>query len=77
MSTFESVGKLLILVGVFIVILGVLFTFWSKIPFLGRLPDDIFIERGNFRFFFPIVTSLVISVIFTIIVNLIIILTRR
>jgi len=72
MSNFEPFGKLLILGGAFIVVLGLLLTFWNRIPFLGKLPGDIFLQKGNFQFFFPIVTSLVISAVFTIIINLII-----
>ena len=72
MSNFEPFGKLLILGGVFIVVLGLLLTFWNRIPFLGKLPGDIFLQKGNSQFFFPIVTSLVISAVFTIIINLII-----
>jgi len=72
MSDFEPLGKLLILTGVFIVILGLLVTFWSKIPLLGKLPGDIFLHKGNFRFFFPIVTCLVISGVLTIVINLLI-----
>ena len=70
MSSFEPLGKLLILSGVFIVILGLLVTFWGRIPLLGKLPGDIFLQKGNFRFFFPIVTCLVISGVLTIIINL-------
>ncbi len=72
MSSFESLGKLLVLTGVFVVILGLLSVFWSRIPLLGKLPGDIFLQKGNFQFFFPIVTCLVISAALTIIINLVI-----
>lgn len=72
MPGFESFGKLLILAGVFIIVLGLALVFWYKIPFLGKLPGDIFWHRANFGIFFPIVTCLVTSVVLTIIVNLII-----
>jgi len=71
MSSFEPLGKFLILVGVFIIVLGLLVMFWSKIPFLGRLPGDVFLHKGSFRFFFPIMTCLVISAVLTIVINLI------
>lgn len=77
MLSVESFGKYLILTGFFIVILGLLIVFWNNIPFLGKLPGDIFIQKGNFRFFFPVATSLLISIILTIIFNLIIHITRR
>ena len=47
-------GKILILGGAFIVFLGLLLFFWQRIPFLGRLPGDIFVNKGSFQFFFPI-----------------------
>ncbi len=72
MPGFENLGKLMILIGIFIAISGIFFAFWSKIPFLGRLPGDILLQKGNFRLFFPIVTCLVISAVLTIIINLII-----
>ena len=71
MSSFEPFGKLLIFAGLFIVILGLLLAFWSRIPLLGKLPGDIIVQKGNFRFFFPIVTCLVISALLTIVINLV------
>jgi hypothetical protein len=68
---FQGVGKILILGGVFLAILGLFLVFWQRIPFLGRLPGDIFLQKGNFQFFFPIVTSIIISLVLTIILNLI------
>lgn len=68
----ENMGRFLILIGVFVVILGLVLIFANKVPFLGRLPGDISIQRGDSQFYFPIVTGLVISLVLTIIVNLII-----
>lgn len=72
MSNLEPFGKILILAGVFVVVLGILLVFWGKIPFLDRLPGDIILQKGNLRFIFPIATCLIISVILTIVVNIII-----
>jgi len=72
MLSFELSGKILILTGVFIVIMGLLLVFWDRIPLLGRLPGDIFLQKGNFKFYFPVVTSLVISLLLTIVINLVI-----
>jgi hypothetical protein len=66
-----DMGKLLIIAGAFLIIFGLIFTFWSKIPFLGHLPGDFFFQKGNVSFFFPLVTSLVISLILTIILNIV------
>jgi hypothetical protein len=68
---FEGFGKILIIVGLFLVIFGVVFVFWNKIPLIGRLPGDITIQKGGFTFFFPLVTSLVLSLVLTIVLNVI------
>ncbi len=67
---FTSLGKTLILVGVFIVIAGGLIMLFSKIPFLDRLPGDIKIQKENFTFYFPLTTCIIISVIITAILNI-------
>ncbi len=68
----DHIGRLLILAGVFVTILGLVLVFANKVTFLGKLPGDIFVQKGNFQFYFPIVTGLVISLVLTIIVNVII-----
>ena len=62
---FPDFGKLLILVGAVLVLAGLLLTFGDRFSFLkfGRLPGDIVYRRGNFTFYFPLVTSIVISVV--------------
>ncbi len=65
-----SVGKMLILVGVLMVVTGFIMVGLEKLPWLGRLPGDIHIERRNFSLHFPIVTSLLLSVVLTILLNL-------
>jgi hypothetical protein len=59
-------GKLLILLGVLIVVIGVLLLIGEKIPWAGRLPGDIMIKKEKFTFYFPITTSIVISIILTV-----------
>ena len=61
-------GKLLILFGVILIVVGMLLEFGHRIPFVGRLPGDIVIENKNVRFYFPIVTSIVISIVLTLII---------
>jgi hypothetical protein len=56
-------GRTLIVIGVVIVLIGVLLTFAPKIPFLGKLPGDIYVKRDNFVFYFPLATSIIVSVI--------------
>ena len=62
----EQLGKALIVSGVVLIVAGVVFLSGKSIP-LGRLPGDINIQKGNFTFYFPIVTCAVISIIVTII----------
>jgi hypothetical protein len=61
------VGKALVLVGLGIAALGLLIM--AGVPF-GRLPGDIYVRRGNFGFYFPLATSIVLSIILTLIVAL-------
>jgi Cu/Ag efflux pump CusA len=64
------IGKGLIAVGVIIALIGVVLVFLPKLPFLGRLPGDIFIDTGNTKIFAPIATSLLLSIVLTVILNL-------
>ncbi len=67
----QQVAKFLIFTGLIIVLFGLILLFAHKIPYLGRLPGDIIIQRKNFTFYFPLVTCLILSVVLTIILNLI------
>lgn len=61
----QAVGRLLIIGGILLVAMGAAFLLADKIPFIGKLPGDIRIERENFRFYFPLGTSLVLSILLT------------
>jgi hypothetical protein len=65
-----TMGKMLIIAGVVLVIAGLAFLFADKIPFLGRLPGDISIKRERFSFYFPVTTSIIISIILTILFSI-------
>lgn len=65
MSELQPLGRLLIVVGLVLAGLGLLLTLGGKIPGLGRLPGDIVVERGSFRFYLPLATSLLLSLILT------------
>ncbi len=69
----EHVGKFLILTGFIIIIIGLFFLFFDKLPSgsVGKLPGDILIKRDNFVIYIPIVTSILISIILTLVLNLI------
>jgi len=60
-------GKALILFGLLLIVAGALLLGAGKFPFLGRLPGDIRIERGNFSFFFPLGTCLLLSLLLSLI----------
>lgn len=65
-----AIGKMLIVMGIILVVLGALFIFADKIPYLGRLPGDVHIKRDKFSLYFPITTSIIISIILTIIFSI-------
>jgi hypothetical protein len=73
-----DVGRMLVLLGVGLVVVGGVL--WlggavgGKVPFLGRLPGDIHIQRGNWSFYFPLTTSILLSIVLTLVLAL---LTRR
>lgn len=71
-----GIGKVLIAVGLLVAAVGALLVFQDRLPWLrlGRLPGDIAVERGNLRFYFPIATSIVLSVVISIVLWL---LSRR
>lgn len=63
MNMNEQLGRSIIIIGVLFIIVGLLFTFLLKITSLLKLPGDIYIKKDNFIFYFPWVTSLLISAI--------------
>ncbi len=65
----ESFGKVFITIGLFMIILGGILLLGEKFG-LGKLPGDIFIQRGNFTFFFPVVSALIVSLILTLLLNI-------
>jgi Protein of unknown function (DUF2905) len=64
-------GKVLIICGLILVIAGLFIQFGNRIPFFGKLPGDIVIEKPNFKFYFPLMTSIVVSILLTIIMYII------
>ncbi|HHU93435.1 MAG TPA: DUF2905 domain-containing protein [Halanaerobiaceae bacterium] len=67
-----SPGKLLIYIGLFLVLIGgIIHYFGGALSWFGRLPGDIRIERENFRFYFPLTSMLLISLILNIVIRLI------
>ncbi len=62
-----ALGKMLIILGIIIILIGLGFIFADKIPYIGRLPGDIYVKRERWSFYFPITTSIIISIILTLI----------
>ncbi len=69
-----GVGKALIVIGIIVLIIGILVAYGPKIPFLGKLPGDIYVKRDNFVFYFPLATSIIVSIILSLVIYLF---TRR
>ena len=68
----SQTGKYIILIGVLIVIIGLLVYFFSdRLHWIGRLPGDIRIEKQNFRFYFPITTMIIFSVVVTLLIQIV------
>jgi hypothetical protein len=63
----QPFGKLLIITGAIIVIIGVVLLFADKIPFIGRLPGDIYIKKKNFTIYIPLATSILLSILLSLI----------
>ncbi|RKY65494.1 MAG: DUF2905 domain-containing protein [Candidatus Latescibacterota bacterium] len=66
---FSEFGKVLILFGLILVLMGLVFMAGGKLP-VGKLPGDIHIQRGNFHFYFPLATCILLSLILTLVLNL-------
>ena len=66
-----DVGKALMALGLLIALAGVVLMLVGRVPWLGRLPGDIHIERGNFSFYFPLATSLLLSVVLTLLLYIV------
>jgi hypothetical protein len=62
----HQIGKVLMLTGAVIALIGAFLFLAGRIPWAGRLPGDILIERKNFTFYFPLATSILISILLTI-----------
>jgi hypothetical protein len=62
-----DIGKMLIIFGVAAIVIGGILILSGKVPWLGRLPGDILVQKKNFTFYFPLATSILISVLLTLI----------
>lgn len=68
----HETGKWIIVAGVLVVIAGIIIYFFhDRLNWIGRLPGDIRIERENFRFYFPITTMIIFSILLTVIIQVV------
>ncbi len=67
MENISGLGKIIFIAGIIIAIIGLIIMFFNKIPFIGKMPGDIIIKKENFTFYFPIVTSILLSIILSLI----------
>ncbi len=67
MSGVHEIGRMLVVFGLLIALVGVALVLVGRVPWLGRLPGDVHIQRGNWTFYFPLATSLLLSVVLTLI----------
>lgn len=65
-----ELGRIIVVIGVLLIFLGLVLSFVGKVPFLGRLPGDMLIKKDGFTFYFPLTTSILISVLFSLIMRL-------
>ena len=73
----QPFGKVLVVFGLVIVGVGLLLMLYDKVPFLGKLPGDISIKKENFQFYFPLTTSIALSVVLSLIMWLISLLNKK
>ncbi len=67
----HELGRLIIIIGAFLILLGTILLFIDKIPIFGKLPGDIIIRRKNFTLYLPIATSVLLSILLTILLRFI------
>jgi len=60
-----DLGKLLIVFGLLIAAVGVVLVLAGRLPWLGRLPGDVYVQRGSWTFYFPLATSIIVSLVLT------------
>ena len=67
----HEIGRLLVVLGLVLVGVGIVVMLAGRLPWFGRLPGDLYIQRGNWSFYFPLATSLVLSIVLSLVLYLI------
>lgn len=73
---FGELGRTLMILGAVLFVAGLALTYAGRLPWLGNLPGDVAIERENFRLYAPFGTMIVVSVVVTLLLNLVVRLFR-
>lgn len=71
MNNLQDMGKLIIFAGLTLIVVGMVFMWGGKFANLGRLPGDIYIQKKNFSLFFPLTTSILVSVVLSVVLWLV------
>ncbi|HHV92940.1 MAG TPA: DUF2905 domain-containing protein [Firmicutes bacterium] len=66
----SAVGRMLVILGVFLIIAGIGLSLAPRIPWLGRLPGDIVIKREGFTFYFPLATCILLSLVLSLLARI-------
>lgn len=61
-------GRPLIIIGILLIVVGLFIAYGPRIPYLGKLPGDIYYKKDSFTFYFPLATSIIVSIILSVIV---------
>ncbi|MBM7855118.1 hypothetical protein JOC37_001503 [Desulfohalotomaculum tongense] len=70
MDPLQSMGKMVLVLGLFLIIIGGLMMGAGKFLNFGRLPGDIYVQKGNFTFYFPVVSMILLSLLLTFLANI-------
>jgi hypothetical protein len=66
----QDLGRLLLVIGVVVAAAGVVLLVAGRLPWLGRLPGDIVVRRGPLTFYFPLATSVLVSIVLTVLLSI-------
>ena len=66
----QNAGKVILIIGIIFVVFGLILMYIKKLPLIGHLPGDIIIEKKNFTFYFPLTSSIIISLVISLIIYL-------
>ena len=70
MDNISSIGRMMVLFGLALTAIGAVLMFAGRVPWVGRLPGDIYIQKKNFSLFFPVMTFILVSIILSLLINL-------